>query len=184
MTGLTAAQLEAGIPHVIAAPRDHGELRLIVRRPVPGEREVLMEGRLTLDEGVEGDSWKDRPSRRTTHGGPHPDMQLNLISARVSELLSGGDADRAALAGDQLHVDLDLSEANLPPGARLHIGQAVIEVTAQPHTGCQKFSARFGADAMRFVLAPAHKALRLRGINAKVVEPGIVRCGDLIRVER
>ena len=88
------------------------------------------------------------------------------------------DRSRWHLAGDQLYVDLDLSEANLPPGTRLSIGSAVIEVTAEPHTGCSKFVERFGLDAMKFVNSRERKDLHLRGINARVVRPGVLRVGD------
>jgi MOSC domain-containing protein YiiM len=91
------------------------------------------------------------------------------------------EADRRQLAGDQLFLDLDLSKENLPPGTRLAIGSAVIEVTPQLHTGCKKFVARFGLDAMKFVNSPVGKQLCLRGINAKVVQPGVIRVGDEVR---
>ncbi len=178
---LTTEELEAGIGDVILAPASEGIVELIVRRPAEGEREVLDEGTLDLVEGLVGDSWIARGSRRTQDGSSHPDMQLNVMSARVVDLVAAGDRDRWALAGDQLYVDLDLSEANLPPGTRLALGTAVIEVTPEPHTGCAKFVARFGADAHRFVNTKTHRHLRLRGLNAKVVEPGTVRSGDAIR---
>ena len=183
-THLDAAALEASLEHLRAAPSDVGRVDLIVRRPALGEREVLAVGELNLEEGLAGDTWKQRPSRRTADGGPHPDMQLNLIGARTTRLLAGDDPDVRALAGDQLHLDLDLSEANLPPGTRLAIGGeggAVIEVTDQPHTGCAKFAARFGAEALRFVNIGEGKELRLRGINAKVVLPGPIATGDEVR---
>ena len=106
-------------------------------------------------------------------------MQLNLIGSRFSQLLAT-DRDHRALAGDQVHLDLDLSEANLPPGTRLALGSAVIEVTAEPHRGCAKFSERFGLDALRLVNSPEGRALHLRGVNAKVVTAGVVRRGDAV----
>ncbi len=151
-----------------------------MRRPAEDEREVLDEGELDLAEGLVGDTWQFRGSSRTPDGGPHPDMQLNVINARAAALVAA-DTDRRVLAGDQLHLDLDLSADNLPAGTRLALGSAVIEVTDQPHTGCQKFSARFGVDALRFVNSPEGKALRLRGLNARVVVPGTVRTGDTVR---
>jgi hypothetical protein len=172
--------LEAGLAHIQESPKDHGTLDLVVRRPAVDEREILDVAELSLDEGVVGDTWNQRGSKRSEDGGPHPDMQLNIINARLSRLISGGLDEDRALAGDQLHVDLDVSEANLPPGTRLAIGDAVIEVTDQPHTGCPKFAARFGAKALRFVNIGVGKALRLRGINAKVVTPGTIRRGDTI----
>jgi MOSC domain-containing protein YiiM len=142
---------------------------------------VLGLAELDLEEGLVGDTWRTRGSKRTHDGSSHPDMQLNLMSARVVDLVAGGVRERWPLAGDQLYVDLDLSEASLPPGTRLALGTAVIEVTDQPHTGCAKFSARFGGDAHRFVNTREHRHLRLRGLNAKVVVPGAVRAGDEIR---
>jgi hypothetical protein len=174
---LTTGELEVGLDDIIRSPKDSGVLEMIVRRPQVGEREVLDEGQLDLVDGLVGDSWKLRSSRRTADGTPHPDMQLNIINSRLVALVSQ-DKSRWHLAGDQLYVDLDLSEANVPAGTRLAIGSAVIEVTAEPHTGCSKFVERFGLDAMKFVNASERKDLHLRGINARVVQPGAVRVGD------
>jgi ribosomal protein S18 acetylase RimI-like enzyme len=173
-------ELEAGLEEVLRAPRDEGVLEMIVRRPEPGEREVLEEGELDLALGLVGDDWSVRGSRHTPDGSAHPEMQLNVMGSRVVALVAG-DRARWALAGDQLLVDLDLSEENLPVGARVAIGEAEIEVTAPPHLGCAKFSARFGNDALRFVNAKGRRHLRLRGVNAKVVRPGTVRRGDAVR---
>jgi MOSC domain-containing protein YiiM len=174
-----AAELEAGLDEVVRSPSDEGTVELIVRRPAVDEREVLEEGALDPDEGLVGDSWRARGSGR--HGGSlSPDTQLTLMNARLAALVAGS-RERWALAGDQLYVDLDLSEDNLPAGTRLSVGSAVIEVTAEPHTGCAKFSARFGSDALRFINSPVGRRLHLRGINARIVEPGTVRAGDAIR---
>lgn len=169
-------QLDAGLSRVQAAPAGVGTVELIVRRPAVGEREVLEEAELDLELGVVGDNWSTRK------GVADPEMQLNVMSARVVDLVAGGDRSRWALAGDQLYVDLDLSEAALPVGSRLELGSAVIEVTPPPHTGCAKFVARFGADAHKFVNAKEHRHLRLRGLCAKVVQAGTVRRGDPVRV--
>ena len=179
MDHVTTATLEAGLDHVRAAPVDRGRVELIVRRPAVGEREILDVGELDLAEGLVGDTWKDRPSPRMLFRGAHPDMQLNLINARVSALIAADPAHRA-LAGDQLHLDLDLSEANLTPGTRLGLGSAVIEITDQPHRGCAKFAKRFGKEALRFVNSPVGTQLHLRGVNAKVVAAGTVRPGDTV----
>lgn len=179
MSHRTTAELDTDLDHIRAAPTDSGTVALIVRRPAVDEREVLEVAELTLHDGVVGDTWRARGSRHTDDGGPHPEMQLNVINARAIASISP-DPDRRALAGDQLHLDLDLSVENLPPGTRLALGEAVIEVTARPHNGCAKFSERFGIDAVRWVNSPEGKRLHLRGINAKVVVPGTVRQGDAV----
>ncbi len=175
----TMEELEASLATLRASPSDQGVVRLIVCRPRVDEREVLEEADLDAAEGLIGDNWKARGYRKSPDGSAHPDMQLNIMNARVAELVARSQ-DRWALAGDQLYVDLDLSEANLPAGTRLALGSAVIEVTAEPHTGCSKFVARFGNDAMKFVNSPVGRELNLRGINAKVIESGTVRRGDTI----
>ena len=176
------AELNSRLDAVRSAPPDAGTVELIVRRPVPGAREVLHEGRLDLAEGLVGDSWSRRPSKKTPDGSPHPEMQLNVMNARAALAVAADDPARRALCGDQLYLDLDISEANLPPGTRLALGgEAVIEVTAEPHRGCAKFSDRFGVDAVRFVNSKEGRQLRLRGLNAKVVVPGAVRPGDPVR---
>jgi len=177
ITHLTTEQLEAGLDHIRQSPKDEGLLVMIVRRPAVSEREVLEQGVLDLEQGLVGDTWLERGSNRTADGSAHPDMQLNVINARLLNLVAQDQA-RWPLAGDQLVVDLDLSEENLPAGTQLAVGAAVIEVTSQPHTGCSKFVARFGADAMRFVNSPLGRQLHLRGINARVVLPGVIRTGD------
>ncbi|MEM9518730.1 MAG: MOSC domain-containing protein [Actinomycetota bacterium] len=177
---LSTEQLEAGLEHVKAAPADHGTLELIVQRPDKDMRVVLSEAELNHDEGLAGDNWNQRGSRRSADGGPHPDMQLNIMNVRILEQIAGS-RDRMPLAGDQLIVDFDLSEANVPPWTKLAIGDAVIEVTDQPHNGCAKFSRRFGVEAHRFVNSPLGKELHLRGINARVVTAGTIRQGDTIR---
>jgi MOSC domain-containing protein YiiM len=176
MNGMAVApeQLEAGLQHVRAAPCDDGVLELIARRPATDEREVLDEGELDVALGLVGDSW----SRRGKH--PNPKAQLTLMNARATALVAG-DREHWPLAGDQLYVDLDLSGDNLPPGTRLAIGSAVVEVSDLPYLGCGKFTERYGADARELVNSPEGVALNLRGINAQVVESGIVRVGDAVR---
>jgi hypothetical protein len=176
---LTPQELAAGLAQIQRSPANDGVLEMIVRRPSIGVREEVGEAELDPVTGLVGDSWSQRGSRRTADGSPHPNMQINVMNARVAALVAR-DRSRWALAGDQLFVDLDLSEANLPAGTRLAIGSAVIEVTAEPHTGCGKFVERFGADATAFVNAAEHRGLNLRGVNAKVIQRGSIRSGDRI----
>jgi len=170
-------ELEAGLDHIRQSPKEEGVLELIVRRPQTEHREVLDEAQLDVDKGLIGDNWTLRKSTRTSDGSPHPDMQINIMNVR-SVALVAQERERWSLAGDQLYLDLDLSKTNLPVGARISIGTAVLEVTAPPHTGCQKFVARFGLEAMKFVNSEVGRELCLRGINAKVVQSGTVRVGQ------
>jgi MOSC domain-containing protein YiiM len=175
----TAQELQVGLGEIRRAPRDTGVLSLIVRRPAIEVREVIEEGELDPAVGLVGDNWRQRGSSQTPDRSAHPDMQLTVMSARVLRLIAG-DVSRWPLAGDQLIVDFDLSEAALPAGARLAIGDAIVEVTVQPHTGCGKFVERFGLDAMTWVNSPLGRSLRLRGLNARVVYGGRVRVGDTV----
>lgn len=182
----TVDDLAAFLPALDGAPRDVGVLRAVVRRPAAGQREVLEVGHLDVTEGLVGDTWSVRGSRRTPDGSAHPDMQLNIMSHPLVEFLAQ-DPEREPLAGDQMFLDLDLSHANLPPWSELHIGGpegSVVVVTDQPHSGCGKFIARFGKDALAFVNGPEGKPRRLRGLCAKVVRPGPVRPGDEVVVVR
>lgn len=173
MNHLTIAEIEAGLEEIKQSPKDNGILQLIVARPKPDEREVLQTGKLDVEEGLVGDTWK-------TYGTVRPDAQITLMNSRCIALLAQ-DENRWKLAGDQLFVDLDLSDENLPHGTKLEIGSAILETTALPHNGCKKFVERFGMDAMKFVNSPIGKQLHLRGIYAKVIQSGAINKGDLIR---
>jgi MOSC domain-containing protein YiiM len=164
--------LEDGLAEIRRSPRV-GRVELIVRRPSEEEREALDEAWLDPVEGVVGDRWH-------AGGTGHPDRQLTLMNARAAALMAGT-RERWSLAGDQLYVDLDLSGTHLPAGTRLAVGDAVVEVTEEPHLGCGKFSRRFGVDALKFVNSDVGRELNLRGINARIVTGGTVRTGDVIR---
>ncbi len=172
MRHLSQVELQAGLENIRQSPRDAGRIELIVRRPRLDEREVIGEGQLDTAQGLIGDYWQIRDPE-------HPEYQITVMNARLIALVAR-EKERWALAGDQLYVDMDLSIDNLPPGTRLAAGTAVLEVTPPPHTGCEKFMARFGRDAVLFVNSPTGKALRLRGMNARVVQSGLVRTGDLL----
>ncbi|HEU5034717.1 MAG TPA: hypothetical protein VFT62_08195 [Mycobacteriales bacterium] len=177
---LSRESLEAALDHLRAAPSDHGALRYVVARPHPGERVVLAEGRLDVEMGLVGDSWKARGSRHTPDGDAEQSKQVTVMNVRVAELVAGG-AQRLPLCGDQLYVDLDLSVENVPAGSFLAVGDAVLQVSPEPHLGCKKFVARFGSEAMRFVNSRLGRQLRLRGVNTSVVVAGTVRPGDVMR---
>jgi MOSC domain-containing protein YiiM len=182
MAGLNRDQLEAGLDHVGAAPVEIGRLELLVTRPAEEERVLAASGALDLEDGLLGDSWSRRPSSSTADGGPNPAAQVTVMNARAAALFSDSEEQiEWAQAGDQLYVDFDLSKANLPTGAQFAIGDAVLEVTAEPHLGCGKFSRRFGVDALKVVNSSVGRAMRLRGVNTRVVEPGSIGVGDAVR---
>lgn len=171
---LTRSELEAGLDGIRNSPKDNGIVELIVTRPASGLRETPDRAHLDPGAGMIGDNWVIRET------SPDPATQLTVMNARVIALIAP-DPVRRPLAGDQLYVDLDLAGDNLPAGTRLEIGDAVIEVSAEPHTGCGKFVERFGVDAMKFVNSPLGRQLHLRGINARVIRAGVVRLGDRAR---
>ena len=180
MKHLSMTELESGIEYIRQSPKDSGILRMIARRPRDDEREVVESAELDLSEGLLGDNWRARGSKHMPDGSANPNAQITVMNARAIGLVAQ-EQERWSLAGDQLFIDMDLSDDNLPAGTRLAIGSAVIEVTAQPHTGCRKFSDRFGVDAMKFVNSPEGKQLHLRGINTRVVQAGVVRIGDVVK---
>lgn len=172
-------QLNAGLDRIRRSPADAGPLLTIVQRPAVDRRKVVAAGRLDVEGGLIGDTWKDRGSASTADGSANPEAQITIINSRALQLMAQSE-DRWPLAGDQLVVDIDMSEANLPPGQWLSIGSAVLEISAEPHTGCVKFARRFGNDALRFVSTPTGQAMRLRGVNARVVRSGQIRAGDIV----
>ena len=181
MDHLTTEQLEAGLEHIRQSPADGGSLLMIVRRPGTDEREVVEEAALDVDVGLVGDDWKARGSPRTPDGKANPEAQITMINSRLLALLAQSQ-ERWPLAGDQLVIDMDLSVDNLPAGTRLSIGSAMVEISAKPHTGCEKFEDRFGRDALRFISTPMGRGLRLRGVNTRVVQSGTIRVGDAATV--
>ena len=172
MKHLTIEEIEAKLSYVTESPMDNGVLNLIVRRPQENEREVLDAGELDVAKGLVGDDW-------LTDDG-NTETQLAIMNSRIIELLAQ-DKDRWKLAGDQLFIDLNLTDENLPAGTRFAIGSAILEVTPEPHNGCRKFVERFGLDAMRFVNSPVGKQYHLRGIYARVVRSGTIRQGDAVK---
>jgi MOSC domain-containing protein YiiM len=169
---LDLSVMQAGLGEIRRSPSDAGTVELIVGRPVEGERVLLDEARIDLAVGLVGDRWST--------GTADLDAQVTVMNVRSIALIADT-RDRWPLAGDQLYVDLDLSPANLPPGSRVQVGTAVLEVSPKPHRGCKKFGARFGLDALRFVNSETGYELNLRGVNTRVVQPGVIRTGDVIR---
>ena len=177
---VTTQQLEEGLDLIKKSPNDNALVDMIVCRPTEGNRKILQEGFLDKVIGLEGDNWIDRGSAKTADGCSHPDMQLNIMNSRSITLIAR-QKDRWQLAGDQLFIDLNLTDKNIPAGTRLSIGDAIIEVTAIPHNGCKKFTERYGIDAVKFVNSPIGKELHLRGVNAKIIKSGKIKVSDVVK---
>jgi hypothetical protein len=177
---LTMTELQDGLAALGASPRDNGTLEMIVCRPDIEQRNVVDEAEMSIENGVVGDNWRARGSKSTDDGSANPNAQITLMNSRILQLVAQ-DRSRWALAGDQLIVDMDLSAENLPPGQRIAIGSAVLEITEMPHTGCDKFTARFGHDAIRFVNSAEGRQFRRRGIYARVIQPGTIHTHDTIK---
>lgn len=174
---LTLDELRAGLPDILGSPRDKGILRAIVIRPASGERRHLESCEVSLRLGMHGDHWAKGCWKSTEEGKPHPDVQVCIMNARCIQLIAQERSNWPAV-GDNLFIDMDLTPDNMPPGTRLAIGTAVIEITDTPHTACASFIERYGRDACIFVNTGEGKRLRLRGIYARVVLDGRLSVGD------
>ncbi|MBL8099748.1 MAG: MOSC domain-containing protein [Anaerolineales bacterium] len=174
------SELELGIDEIKDSPKDNGVLEMIVRRPETETREIINAGEINLENGLAGDNWKARGNDHTPDGSADPEAQITLMNSRVIQLLSG-DKENWQWAGDQLFVDMDLGIENLPPHSRIQVGSVILEISAKPHTGCKKFSGRFGIEALEFISTPLGKALRMRGVNAKVIQAGEIKVGDVVK---
>lgn len=176
---LTLDQLKAGLPEILSSPADNGSVEAIVVRPRENERRDVASCKVTLAGGLEGDHWAKGCWKTTEDGAPHPDVQICIMNSRCINLIAGERANWPA-AGDNLFVDLDITPANMPPGQRLKVGSAVIEITDTPHKGCAKFVERYGRDATAFVNVGDGDTYKLRGIYARVVEDGTISVGDTL----
>jgi MOSC domain-containing protein YiiM len=176
---VTRGSLDAGLPRLRALDTAVGTLEHIVVRPSEGERELPATGELSMDEGLVGDRWR-RNAHTRADGSVNRENELTLMSTHMLALIA--EPERWPESGDNLLVDMGLDMESLPIGSRLAIGdEVVVQISEVPHTGCAKFSARFGSDALKFVNSPEGRALRLRGVNAHVVVPGTIATGDAIR---
>jgi MOSC domain-containing protein YiiM len=178
---VSAVELEQGLPDVLASPRDVGKLEAIVVRPASDERRTPATARLTPEGGVEGDRWATDAYYNKADGKPDRRSQVSLMNSRFLRQVAGSD-DTMCLAGDNLVVDLDLSDANVPAGTRLAIGaEVVVEVNDKSHTGCAKLSRRYGEEVKQFMNHESRKSLRLRGRFGSIVSGGTIKVGDVVR---
>lgn len=180
VTNLNLEQLWDGLKQLDPFPTNNGTIEMIVRRPQTEKRETVEQAELDTTKGLVGDNWLARGSSSTPDGSANPQAQITLMNSDVINVITNGDQSRWELAGDQIFVDFDLSQDNLPAGSRIKMGEATLEISELPHTGCGKFARRFGAYARKFVMTEKGKSLRLRGVNASVVEGGTINTGDTI----
>lgn len=178
MGNLNHQQLAAGLDQIQDSPTNAGLIEMLVLRPDVDQRRVVDSAEFVVGVGLVGDNYVARGNSNTDDGRAHPEAQVTIMNSRVLNLISDGDRERWPLAGDQILVDMNLSVSNLPPGIRLALGTAVLEVSSKPHTGCAKFAQRFGLEAAKWINSDAE--LRLRGINAMVVAAGTCSVGDVI----
>jgi hypothetical protein len=172
----TTEELQTMVEDILQSPNDAGPIEMIVRRPGENEREVVQSAQLSKEGGLVGDRWIKNVD---ANGNPYLASQLTLMNSRVTDAVAVT-RERWPLAGDQIYVDMDISIENLPPGSQIQVGDAVVEISEVPHTGCDKFAGRFGKEALRFANVGVGRENRFRGVNAFVVEPGSFRVGDKI----
>jgi len=175
MKFVTTDEINSNLSFILSSPKDVGKIESIIVRRRKNERELRKEVFLSPEKGVEGDRWYD-----LSKGKPDPRRQLTIINSRLIKLLAQS-VERMQLAGDNLIIDLDISDANLPVGQRLTIGKVMVEITDVPHTGCSRFAERYGNDAVEFINAPERSSLRLRGVYAKFLNSGLIHVGDIIK---
>ena len=168
----TREELERELGRLPPAPKDKGTVTLLMSRGEGGRRHILKRARLEPGGGMPGDAW-ERGSRK-------PDAALAVMQTDIAQLLCHGQP--LELSGDNLYLALDLSAENLPPGSRVRLGKALLEVTPMAHEGCKKFRARFGADALRFISDPKLRHRNYRGIYMRVLAAGEVAAGDVVQI--
>ena len=177
---MSTIDIETEVIDIKKSPRNEGIVELIVARPGVGQRQEIDNGELDLEQGLIGDNWIKRVSDRTKGRSAYLDRQLTLMNSKAIQAIAK-EKNRWKLSGDQFFVGLDLSPENLPPGTQLSMGTAIIVVTSPPHLGCKKFAEKFGQEALKFVNSELGISLNLRGINARVIFPGSVSRGSIIK---
>ena len=154
-------------------PEDRGTVGLIVARGPSETRTTPGSVDLCIGQPLPGDRWSQAKD-------PECLSQLTAMELSVARTIANGQP--LSLFGDNLLLDLALDERNLPPGSRLRVGEALLEVTPEPHTGCKKYRRRFGLDALKWISEKSRRGQRLRGVHLRVVEPGRVGVGDPVQV--
>jgi hypothetical protein len=177
---VTAKELAAALPAILAAPRDAGVTRLLCSRPKPNHRTFPQTLTFTRASGVAGDFESSRPWLTLPDGSPDPRNQVSIMSWQVLDLV-WRDRDRVAHPGDNIAVDMNLTAHNLPVGTLLAAGTAILRVSDEPNDGCVKWKVRSGRAAYDWSTRDDHLPLRLRGVYCSVEQDGEMHLGDTLR---
>lgn len=161
-------------------PKTKGTVQQLGFRPEPGVHVAADLIELSPAGGVHGDRWARGSWVQLPDGSPDPRVQVAVTNSHILSMIAGS-LKAARECGDNLFVDLDLSEANLPVGARIQVGEAVLEVSDIINDACGKFIQRFGQEAFDWIRDPANAPLRLRGLFCKVIQAGEIRIGDTVK---
>ena len=178
----TRAELDAALPHVLDAPKDEAPILTLCFRTGYSQRRFPDSLRLTRERGIlssegEAERWTKAPWMTLEDGSPDPRIQVSILPKRVLDLI-WRDRDNVTFPGDTMIADLDTGLANLPAGTLLQAGEAVLRVSDVFNDACVKGKVRHGTDAWRWITAPGHPELRLRGILCELVQDGVGRVGD------
>ncbi len=178
---ISRAELDAALPHVLAAPKTDAPIQSLCLRPAFNQRQMVERLSLTRAEGIPGERWLTLPWLKTEDGAPHPGIQVSILQSRVTDLV-WRDRDATPHPGDPIVADLDCSEANLPVGTLIQAGTALLRVSGVENLGCVKWKVRYGLDALRWV--ESRPELRLRGVLCSVEQDGEITLDDRLQVLR
>jgi hypothetical protein len=181
MTHVTTATLTAALPHVLAAPKTDAPIAMLCYRPDFGQRTFPDSLTLTKAMGIPGERWLKHPWLRLADGTPDPRIQVSLLPTRVLELV-WQDRETTPHPGDPIVADLDMTDANMPPGTLIQAGTAILRVSDEWNNGCVKWKARYGADAAAWITAQPQ--LRLRGLLCSVEQDGVLHVTDRLHILR
>lgn len=178
---LTLLELDQCWQKIPTASGIHGRVIQVCVRPEMDQRAFPEVLQLSPDRGAIGDRWERRTWKYLPDGRPDPRVQVALMNIRMLEFVQSLTGSRHH-PGDTLIVDFDLSEDNLPTGAHLQIGSAVVEISNVVNDACAKFARHYGEDVFAWFRDSSRRAWRLRGAFGRVVVEGEVRAGDPVTI--
>ena len=124
--------------------------------------------------GIDGDAICDTKD----HGGP--DQAIYIYGLPDYEWWSGelGKELAPGTFGENLTIS-DLLSAQFNVGDRLHIGTAILEVTA-PRIPCSTLAARMGDPGF----VKKYRRAERPGLYCRIIQEGIVQAGEEVQLER